>query len=72
MCSAPVLSLPNVRNDFILETDASDIATGAVLLQRKKDGLHPITFYSKKLNPAEKNYSVYDKELLAIYRVCMK
>ena len=30
-----------------------------------------MAFYSKKLNPAECNYSVYDKELLAIYRACM-
>ena len=55
-----------------METDASDIATGAVLLQLKKDRLHPVAFYSKKLNPVEKNYSIYDKELLAIYRACMK
>ena len=56
----------------MLETDASDLATGAVLLQKHRDGLHPVAYYSKKLNPAERNYSVYDKELLAIYRACMK
>jgi hypothetical protein len=40
---------------------------GAVLLQRKEDGKkHPIAYYSKTLSAAERNYDVYDLELLAI------
>jgi hypothetical protein len=40
---------------------------GAVLLQKKEDGKkHPITYYSKTLSAAERNYNVYDLELLAI------
>jgi hypothetical protein len=40
---------------------------GAVLLQKKEDGKkHPIAYYSKMLSAAERNYDVYDLELLAI------
>jgi hypothetical protein len=47
--------------------DASGFAMGAVLLQKKEDGKkHPIAYYSKTLSAAERNYDVYDLELLAI------
>src|SRR6201999_276085 len=47
--------------------DASDYALGAVCSQYDDEGrLHPIAFYSRKLLPAEMNYQIYDKELLAI------
>jgi ribonuclease HI len=50
-----------------LEVDASGFAMGAVLLQKKEDGKkHPIVYYSKTLSTAERNYNVYDLELLAI------
>jgi len=51
----------------IIETDASDFAIGAVLSQRDKEGrLHPVAFHSQKSQPAEINYEIHDKELLAI------
>lgn len=53
-----------------LETDASDFAIGAVISQRHEKRLHPIAFYSRKLNPAELNYEIYDKELLSIVEAC--
>ena len=65
--SEPVLAHPDYTQPFMVETDASDYALGAILCQQgdsKKS--HPIAFYSHKLLPAERNYSVYDKELLAI------
>ena len=50
-----------------LETDASDFVTAAVLSQKDTDGiLRPVAFLSHKMNPAECNYEIYDKELLAI------
>jgi hypothetical protein len=52
----------------IVETDSSDFALGAVLSQRHDNRLHPVAFLSKKLSPAELNYEIYDKEMLAIVR----
>ena len=50
-----------------LTTDASDIPVGASLEQLEGNQWKPIGFFSRKLSPAEKNYSTYDRELLAIY-----
>ncbi len=49
-----------------LETDASDFAIGVVLSQKNDNDIHPIAFWSRKMTPAERNYPIYDKELLAI------
>ena len=50
-----------------MESDASDFALGAVLSQRDDDNrLHPNAFHSRKFTPAEINYEIHDKELLAI------
>lgn len=67
--SGPVLRHADPDLPFTLETDASNFAIGAVLYQPSPDDnsiLHPVAFYSKKLEPAETNYDVHDKELLAI------
>ena len=72
LCSTPVLRLPDFDRPFVLEPDASDVAVGAVLLQEYEDGLHPVAYFSKKYIPAERNYPAHDKELLAIFKVCMK
>jgi hypothetical protein len=67
--SAPVLMQPNTKEGFSLECNASDYATGAILSQTGPDGkLHPVAFYSKSLSPAEKNYDIFDKEMLAVIR----
>jgi len=64
---APILIHPDPAKPFIVETNASDFALGAIISQFGIDGLlHPIAFYSQKLTSAEINYQVYDKELLAI------
>jgi hypothetical protein len=63
----PVLAHPILTDPFELEVDASGFAMGAVLLQKKTDSKkHPITYYSKTLSTAERNYNVYNLELLAI------
>ena len=50
-----------------LEADASDRAVGAYLYQIGDDGkLYPVAFHSRKLMPAEENYEIHDKKLLAI------
>ena len=65
----PVLMMPDQTRPFQIETDASKYATGAILTQLDANGdRHPISFISKTLSPAERNYEIYDRELLAIIR----
>ena len=60
--SHPILKFPEYDMPFVITTDASDYTIGAVLSQEG----HPICFVSRTLNNHEKNYSVTDKEFLAI------
>ena len=64
--SYPVLRNPDPTKRYILDTDASLFAVGATLSQDYSDGRHPIAYFSKSLLPAERNYDIYDRELLAI------
>ena len=66
--TAPILVHANPAEPYIVEADASDFAIGAVLSQRTPSDkkVHPVAFYSRKLTAAERNYEIYDKELLAI------
>ncbi|GJP78818.1 hypothetical protein CLOP_g9086 [Closterium sp. NIES-67] len=66
LTTPPVLRIADPHRPFELITDASDLAVGTVLLQDFGEGLQPIAYESRKLNPAERNYPVHDKELLAI------
>jgi len=66
--TAQVLRIPNDEDPFKLSTDASDFATGAVLSQKdmQTNLWHPVAFFSKSLNVHERNYEIYDKELLVV------
>ena len=65
--TAPVLGHYDFSRSCVIETDASDFAISAVLSQPDAKGdLRPIAFYSRQLLPAEVNYDIGDKELLAI------
>jgi hypothetical protein len=69
LSSAPVLALPGNEGKFWLETDASDTATGAVLYQQQSDQAWKLVrYHSKSYNDAKRNYTTYDKEMLAIMR----
>ncbi|PNF24083.1 hypothetical protein B7P43_G04700 [Cryptotermes secundus] len=64
---ATLLAHPDPSAPLALVTDASSSNMGAVLQQRVENALQPLAFFSRKLNPAQQNYSAYDRELLAIY-----
>jgi len=64
--SAPILKHADSNKQFIVETDASNFAIGAVLSQEFDGQLHPVAFMSKSLTNCQRNYPIYDKELLAI------
>ncbi|SGY15941.1 BQ5605_C012g06708 [Microbotryum silenes-dioicae] len=51
----------------VIESDASDYAISAILSQSVDSQLRPVAFFSCKMTPAEQNYEIHDKELLAIY-----
>ena len=61
--------MPDTGKPFQIEADASKYASGAVLTQEDLNGdRHPVAYLSKSFNQAERNYQVYDCELLAIIR----
>ncbi|GJP72440.1 hypothetical protein CLOP_g3172 [Closterium sp. NIES-67] len=66
LTSPPILRISDPNRPYEVVTDASDIAIGAVLLQDFGDGLQPVAYESRKLQGAEKNYTVHDTEMLAI------
>ena len=66
LTTAPVLKLPDFERQFVVTTDASDAAVGAILEQDFGNGLQPVAFASRKLNNAEMRYSAYERELLGI------
>ena len=81
MCSKPVLHQPDFQKQFYVSTDASAYGVGAVLSQvgesftlsndgkpPPKSKLHPVVFYSATLTPTERNYDIYEQELLAIMK----
>ena len=64
-----MLVVPDLDKKMRIEVDVSDYATGGVLLMEYEDGLwRPVAFLSKSLNETERNYKIYDKEILAIIR----
>ncbi|GJP76087.1 hypothetical protein CLOP_g6470 [Closterium sp. NIES-67] len=66
LMSPPVLLIADPERPFEVITDASDIAIGLVLMQDFGNGLQPIAYESRKMQSAERNYPVHDKEMLAI------
>lgn len=65
----PILAAFDPDRDTTLEPDASNWAVGGVLTQRGDDGkFRPVAYFSRKNLPAECNYTIHDKELMAIIK----
>ncbi|EEB89418.1 hypothetical protein MPER_12483, partial [Moniliophthora perniciosa FA553] len=65
----PITAIGGPRRPLRLELDASGYATGGVILQQLEDGLcHPVAYRSESRAPADRNYEIYDREMLAIIR----
>lgn len=67
LAEATMLFHPTSGSEIRLTTDASDVAIGAVVEQRDGTNWQPLAFFSRKLSPAQRMYSAYDKELTAIF-----
>jgi len=67
-----VLSLPKREGKFRVEIDTSGHAIGGVLFQEQDRKWKPIAFLSRMMQPAERNYKIYNKELLAIVKALAK
>ena len=62
-----VLAIPDLDKKIRVEANASDYATGGVLLVKCEDEKwRPVVFISKLLNTTKQNYKIHDKEMLAV------
>jgi hypothetical protein len=77
MTDKPVLRQPDFTKPFVLLTDASAYGVGAILSQEggstnptdsRKPRLHPVAYYSATFTKTERNYDIYERELLAIMK----
>ena len=65
LCCSPVLSCPDFKREFALQTDASEFGVAAVEYDKNNED-HPIAYFSRKLLPREQRYSTVEKECMAI------
>ena len=66
LVTAPILAHFDPKKKTYVNADSSDFVMGGVLHQEHDGVLKPVAFFSKNLLPAECNYEIYDKELLAV------
>ena len=70
--SQPVIFLPKREGKFRVETDILGHTIGGVLSQEQDGKWKPIAYLSRMMQPAEQNYEIYDKKLLAIVEALVK
>ncbi|KAG3231791.1 hypothetical protein PI124_g23114 [Phytophthora idaei] len=67
LTEAPIMAVADQDRPFHVVCDASDFAIGCALMQHDHEGRDRVVYYqSRQLKPAERSYSVHDKELLAM------
>jgi len=65
----PVLAALDLDKEFRVEADVSNYATGGVLSMKCTDQMwRLVTFISKSLSNTERNYKIYDREMLVVIR----
>src|SRR5260370_25631088 len=68
-CTEPILKVYDPELPTRLECDASGFATGGILSQKHDDGLwHPVVYRSQSMSKEERNYEIYDREMLGLIR----
>jgi hypothetical protein len=68
-CQEPILKVYDPNLETRVEVDASGYATGGILSQKYPDGLwHPIAYRSSSMSKEERNYEIYDREMLGCIR----
>jgi hypothetical protein len=72
LATPPVLQIPDFSREFTLVCDASEVAISAILHQTLGDQLAPVAYANRLLSPAERRYSVREKECLAVVFGCEK
>ena len=72
VCQSTLLAYLQAGLKLILPIDASDLATGAALMQVSEGKLQPLAFHSRKPSDAQKRQAILDRELFAIFDVVRK
>jgi hypothetical protein len=68
-CQEPILKVYDPNLETRVEVDASGYATGGILSQKYPDGLwHPVAYRSSSMSKEERNYEIYDREMLGCIR----
>lgn len=65
LISSPILGSPDFTKEFVIQTDASDVAVAGILTQQQEEGEKVIAYFSHKLTTPQKNYHAAEKEALA-------
>ena len=66
LASSLIMRLTDFERQFVVTTDASDVAVGTILKQDSGHVLQPVALTSRELNNVESPYSPYERELLGI------
>jgi hypothetical protein len=71
ICEEPVLIQPDQTKPFEVEVDSSNYVMGAGLMQKDNNRkMHPVAFFSKTMNEAQRNYNFYNRELMGVVEMC--
>jgi hypothetical protein len=67
LTNEPILILPNMKEEFVIETDACGYGVGGVLAQFRDNFYKPVAYFSRRLSKSERNYSTTKKNYTQSY-----